>query len=83
MRRFVLALASASFAIFLPVLAFSQATQTDNSAALAGIPRAGTKGVGVPTCVYCPSPNYTDEARVAKINGNVVLQAVITPECSA
>jgi len=48
--------------------------------ALAGIAHPGAKGVGVPRCVYCPNPSYTDEARRAKINGSVVLQVVVTAE---
>jgi len=46
--------------------------------ALAGIARPGVNGVTVPRCAYCPSPSYTDEARLAKINGSVVLQVVVT-----
>jgi hypothetical protein len=38
----------------------------------AGIPQAGVGGVTVPHCVYCPQPPYSEEARVAKINGSVV-----------
>jgi len=41
-------------------------------AALAGIARPGAGGVTVPACVYCPSPNYTQEARAARFNGTVV-----------
>ena len=40
----------------------------------------GTGGVGYPTCVYCPDPKYSEEARKAKYQGTVVLQAVITPD---
>jgi protein TonB len=40
----------------------------------------GTGGVGYPTCVYCPDPKYTEEARKAKYQGAVVLQVVITPD---
>ena len=40
--------------------------------------RPGTGGVGYPTCVYCPDPKYSEEARKAKYQGTVVLQAVIT-----
>jgi len=36
--------------------------------------------VGYPECAYCPSPIYSDEARKAKYQGVVVLQAVITPD---
>lgn len=46
--------------------------------ALAGVARAGVNGVTVPRCVYCPSPSFTDEARLAKINGSVVLQVVVS-----
>lgn len=45
-----------------------------------GLYRPGTGGVGYPTCVYCPDPKYSEEARKAKYQGTVVLQAVITPD---
>jgi TonB family protein len=35
-------------------------------------------GVGMPTCIYCPDPQYSDEARKAKYQGVVVLMVVIT-----
>jgi TonB family protein len=44
------------------------------------IARAGVDGVGIPACVYCPPPEYTDKARGAKIQGNVVLLVVIDQE---
>ncbi len=40
----------------------------------------GTGGVGYPSCAYCPDPKYSEEARKAKYQGTVVLQAVITPD---
>ena len=46
----------------------------------AGFARAGVGGVGVPICIYCPIPGYTDEARAAKYEGTVVLQVVVTTE---
>ena len=46
----------------------------------AGMARPGLRGVTVPVCVYCPNPNYTDEARAAKFNGTVILQVVVTAE---
>ena len=45
-----------------------------------GAYRPGTNGVGYPTCVYCPDPKYSEEARKAKYQGTVVLQVVITPD---
>jgi protein TonB len=30
--------------------------------------------------VYCPNPNYADEARAAKFNGTVILKVVVTAE---
>ncbi len=33
-----------------------------------------------PSCVYCPDPKYSEEARKAKYQNAVVLQAVITPD---
>jgi TonB family protein len=42
--------------------------------------RPGTGGVGYPSCVYCPDPKYSEEARKAKYQGTVVLQAVITAD---
>jgi protein TonB len=42
--------------------------------------RPGTGGVGYPSCAYCPDPKYSEEARKAKYQGTVVLQAVITPD---
>ena len=33
--------------------------------------------VGTPSCIYCPDPLYTEEARNAKIQGTIVLSAVI------
>jgi TonB family protein len=39
--------------------------------------QAGKNGVGFPSCVYCPSPLITYDARNAKFQGEVQLQAVI------
>jgi TonB family protein len=41
--------------------------------------RAGVAGVGYPTCDYCPDPAYTKVARDNRLEGTVVLQAVIRP----
>jgi TonB family protein len=42
--------------------------------------RAGTGGVGYPSCLYCPEPQYSEDARKAKWQGTVVLQVVITAD---
>ena len=45
-----------------------------------GVFRAGVNGVGTPTCIYCPDPLYSDEARKAKYQGTVVLNVIITAD---
>ncbi len=37
-------------------------------------------GVTAPACVYCPNPNYTDEARQKKLQGIVAMQVLVTAE---
>lgn len=39
---------------------------------------AGAEGVSSPSCIYCPNPSYTDPAREAKFNGNVVLRVTVS-----
>ena len=41
---------------------------------------AGLGGIGVPKCMECPLPSYSDEARAAKISGIVVLHLIVTEE---
>ncbi len=43
-----------------------------------GMFRAGVNGVGKPACIYCPDPEYSDEARKAKYQGTVVLDVIVT-----
>jgi periplasmic protein TonB len=64
------ALSLAAFSV--PMLGLSQTTQEAPQA-----PQAGVNGVGVPSCIYCPIPQYTDEARKANFRGPVTLQATI------
>jgi TonB family protein len=45
--------------------------------------RAGVVGVGMPTCVHCPDPQYTPAASAAKVQGAVVLGVVVTSEGKA
>ena len=40
----------------------------------------GVGGVGFPSCEHCPKPTYSESALKAKYEGNVLLEAVITPE---
>ncbi len=34
-------------------------------------------GVTLPSCAYCPDPQYTDEARQAKLQGRVILRVLV------
>jgi periplasmic protein TonB len=45
-----------------------------------GFPHAGQNGFGEPTCVYCPTPEFSDEAVKAKYQGTVLVQAVVTAD---
>jgi protein TonB len=48
-----------------------------------GVPNGGTGGYGDPKCLYCPSPEFSDEAVKAKYQGVVLVSAVITPDGKA
>jgi TonB family protein len=45
-----------------------------------GYPSAGTGGYGIPACLYCPNPQFSDDAVKAKYQGTVLLMAVITAD---
>jgi protein TonB len=45
-----------------------------------GAPNAGSGGYGYPRCLYCPRPDYTDEAMKVKIQGAVLLMVTITAD---
>jgi len=45
-----------------------------------GYPTGGLGGYGMPSCLYCPNPTFSDEAVKAKYQGTVVLSAVITSD---
>jgi protein TonB len=36
--------------------------------------------LSMPRCAYCPDPQYTDEAREAKLQGTVTLQVLVTAD---
>jgi TonB family protein len=48
-----------------------------------GVFSASQAGVGLPTCVYCPNPNFTEAAVARRAQGEILLVAVITPEGKA
>jgi len=48
-----------------------------------GVLRGGVDGAGIPSCVYCPAPGYSDASRAAKAQGTVVLSVVVTSEGKA
>jgi len=37
-------------------------------------------GIGVPKCMECPDPSYSEEARAAKVSGTVLLHFIVTEE---
>jgi TonB family protein len=41
------------------------------------IARAGVNGIGIPACMYCPPPEYTEKARAEKLQAKVVLLVVV------
>jgi TonB family protein len=41
---------------------------------------AGQDGMGIPTCQYCPTPLYPDQARKANLQGNVLLVVIVNSE---
>jgi periplasmic protein TonB len=45
-----------------------------------GLFHAGTNGIGDPQCIYCPQPDYSDEARKAKYQGVVLLEVTVTSD---
>ena len=45
-----------------------------------GYPEAGENGYGKPDCLYCPTPQYSDAGFKLKIQGIVVIDAIIGPD---
>lgn len=45
-----------------------------------GVFRAGRDGVGEPACLYCPNPQFTDEAVKARYQGVVLLRIIVTAD---
>ena len=44
------------------------------------IARFDAKGIAPPKCSHCPDPKFTPEARAAKYQGKIVLEAIITAD---
>jgi TonB family protein len=63
-------------AVFLMSLGAANAQQEQNAREL----RAGKKGVGVPKCLYCPGPEYSEEAVKAKFAGEILLDVTVTSD---
>lgn len=63
-----------------PVEPFPETLPNPDSSSVPLIRMAGKDGVSAPRCSYCPPANYTDPARLAKLNGIVVLQLTISEQ---
>jgi len=63
-----------------PIEPFPTTPPVPDSSSVPLILSAGKDGVSAPRCSYCPPANYTDPARVAKLNGIVVLQLTISEQ---
>ncbi len=37
-------------------------------------------GIGFPVCITCPRPDYSEEARKAKVQGSVLLSVIVLPD---
>lgn len=55
-------------------------TTPGSQTGIGGPPGPYRSGVTLPTCVYCPDPQYTDEAREAKLQGRVTLRVLVGAE---
>jgi len=49
-------------------------------AGVGGPPGPYQPGLSRPVCAYCPDPQYTDEAREAKLQGTVTLQVLVSAD---
>src|SRR5712692_12056992 len=65
-----------------PLTVVSQEAKPDEVASKITL-RAGVNGIGVPACIHCPAPEYPEKARADKLQGSVLLAAVVTPEGKA
>jgi TonB family protein len=66
----------------VPAEPFGNDLPSSGSEDQAPVLRAGTGGVSLPACQYCPTPTYTNPARIAKIQGTIVAMTTISSEGS-
>jgi TonB family protein len=45
--------------------------------------KAGVGDIGMPSCIHCPDPSYTDLGRAKKIQGTSVFEVVVSPDGQA
>jgi bla regulator protein BlaR1 len=79
-RKLLLATAAVAVLAVPVALGFLGLITAPRLQAQSGPSQPGANGVGYPSCLYCPEPQYTDAAREAKFQGAVVLQAVVQPD---
>ena len=65
-------------AVSVSPIASQESKPNDNTEK--SFPPAGMNGVGVPVCTHCPNPRYTKKAREDKLQGSVILDAIVTVE---
>ncbi len=44
------------------------------------VPMASEKGYAHPNCIYCPQPQYSDEAFKERVQGSVIVTTIIGPD---
>ncbi len=71
---------SGLLAVVLVAAGVGHTQQAPGEKAAGKPPRAGVNGVGSPQCIYCPQPEYSDQARAAKYSGTVLLDVTVTAD---
>jgi TonB family protein len=61
-------------------MARAQETDGQNAEPERIVYRAGTNGVGIPQCIYCPQPEYSEQARDAQFSGSVIVDVIVTAD---
>jgi periplasmic protein TonB len=69
-----------AISLFLTVSSLLFAVSCSSQKTTPHVARAGVNGVTIPSCAYCPLPEYSDEARKAKLEGTITVQAVVTAD---